>query len=145
MQKAIYAIKLKFFKIFPTPQMLNRLHLDYIHFGHGIDETNHRLPHSHLLETLEVETVPLADHHKVAYIRMMPKQHFEDFINYGADASFHAHGLEDGKPEDELDLILQLEERWLGRVFTKFILVGTALMFCGSLLLLTSSQTVLLY
>jgi hypothetical protein len=132
----LYKAKLKFFKMFPSTEMLNLLHLDYIHFGHGIDKTNHRLPHSHLWDTLEVETVPMCDYHKVAYIRTMSQKHFESFIEYGAGCIFHTHGLKGGTVDDELDNLIHNEREYLLTHSRRMILPSLVMLATGSLSLL---------
>lgn len=106
---AMFSIALKFYKAHPTKSMLNRLHVDYIHYGHGIDESNHMLPHTHLWDTLEVETIPLTEEQKTMYIYIMPGHHFKAFVENGANVRYHAHGLENESAEHE---ICRIEQRY---------------------------------
>lgn len=104
---AMFSMALKFYKAHPTKSMLNRLHVDYIHFGHGIDESNHMLPHSHLWDTLKVESIPLTEEQKSMYIYTMSNHHFEAFMEKGAVVRFHAHGLENESVDHEVYRIEQ--------------------------------------
>ena len=106
---AMFSIALKFYKEPPTKSMLNRLHVDYIHYGHGIHESNHMLPHTHLWDTLEVETIPLTEEQKTMYIYIMPDHHFKAFVENGANVRYHARGLENESAEHE---ICRIEQRY---------------------------------
>lgn len=133
---AMYAMALRFYKLYPTQSMLNRLHLDYIHFGHGIDETNHHLPHTHLWDTLKVETVPLSDRQKTMYLFTMPMDHFEGFMTYGANARYHAHGLEGETVDHEIARIEHAYYIKKRDVLNKCMLASLGCLLAGKLLLL---------
>ncbi len=128
---AMFNMALRFYKMHPTQSMLNRLHVEFIHFGHGIDETNHQLPHTHLWDTLDVETIPLTDNQKLMYIAMMPSDHFEAFMMHGANARYHAHGLEGETVDDEIYRIEQRYYAYQSQSAKRHIAAGIACLLTG--------------
>ncbi len=118
------SMALKFYKTHPTNSMLNRLHVDYIHFSHGIDESNHMLPHTHLWDALKVETIPLTEEQKSMYIYIMPNNHFNAFMANGASVRYHAHGLEDESTEHEIYRIEQSYYKMKAKAAKRYSLAG---------------------
>lgn len=94
-------IILAYYRRYPTPQMIDDLQVDYIHPPHGIDHTNHTLPHSHLWDQLDWETIPFNDQECVMYIRLMDNVHLETLIERGKAVRFHIHGAEGATIEQE--------------------------------------------
>ncbi len=91
-----------YIKYFPTKEMLDNLNVDFICFGHGIDQTNHLLPHSHLFEYLDVKELDLNTDLKKVYIRDMTDKHLETLFKDPTLVRFHIHGQEDLTTEDEV-------------------------------------------
>lgn len=90
-----------YYRRFPTPQMIDDLQVDYIHYPHGIDHTNHKLPHSHLWDQIEWETIPFTDLERRMYIRLMDEEHLKTLLSRGKAVRFHIHGLQGGSVTQE--------------------------------------------
>tara|TARA_B100000809_G_scaffold261630_1_gene310910 strand:+ start:2914 stop:3279 length:366 start_codon:yes stop_codon:yes gene_type:complete len=83
--------------------MLDNLNVDFIYFGHGIDQKNHLLPHSHLFEYLDVDELELNTDLKKVYIRDMTDKHLTVLFKDPTLVRFHVHGQEDWSTKDEVE------------------------------------------
>jgi hypothetical protein len=102
-KKLTRPLTLLYIKKFPTKKMLDNLNVDFIYFGHGIDQNNHLLPHSHLFEYLDVDELVLNTDLKKVYIRDMTDNHLTALFKNPTLVRFHIHGQEDWSTKDEVE------------------------------------------
>lgn len=117
-------------KFFPTRKMLDSLKVDFIYHGHGIDITNHNLPHSHLWDRLKYERINLSAPAKKAFIRELKSNQVVALFERGDEAKFHIHGMEMHTPETEVYRLESKEiKHRLNLALTLFFLSATSLYF----------------
>ncbi|MCP4526742.1 MAG: hypothetical protein GY833_12670 [Aestuariibacter sp.] len=124
-------IILAYYRRFPTPQMVDDLQVDYIHPPHGIDRTNHLLPHSHLWDRLDWETIPFTERESVMYIRFMDDDHLEKLIERGKSIRFHIHGEEGGGIHQERLYLQYNYRKVIRRMADGFFIIGGLLAAAG--------------
>ncbi len=73
--------------------MIDDLQVDYIHYPHGIDHTNHKLPHSHLWDHIEWETIPFTELERRMYIRLMDEEHLQELLARGKAVRFNSKAI----------------------------------------------------
>lgn len=129
-------LTLAYYRRFPTDQMIDDLQVDYIHPPHGIDETNHLLPHSHLWDQLKWETIDYLKHERVMYIRFMNDLHLENLIERGKAVRYHIHGKEGVSIAQENAYLANKYRKSIRRLADCFFVAGIIGVMTGLTLIL---------